>query len=91
MTTTDIKLILTEEAMEETTFEGLEETTTFVNQIEDLDHDEHYHLNEIVTEASIGAFIGYGIMIGFVMALAIFGLYKGYKKLRRDLEYNRLY
>ena len=81
-TTDDIKLILTEEEYEE--------TTIFPNEIENLE-DDHYHLNEIVTEASIGAFIGYGIMIGFVMALAIFGLYKGYKKLRRDLEYNRLY
>ena len=82
-TTTDIKMILTEED------DGIE-TTTVMDTPEDFTTENHFHLNEIVTESSMPTFIGYGIMIGLVMALAIFGIYKGCKKFRRNLEYNRL-
>ena len=82
-TTTDIKMILTEEE------DGFE-TTTVMDVPEDFTTENHIHLNEIVTESGMPTFIGYGIMIGLVMALASFGVYKGCKKLRRNLEYNRL-
>ena len=82
MTTTDDIIILTEEDGMETTTENQMDFTTTT--------EDYFHLNEIVTESSTATFIGYGIMIGLVMALAIFGVYKGCKKLRRNLEYNRL-
>ena len=81
-TTDDIKLILTEE--------DVMETTTEMDYITTTTEEDHFHFNEIVTESSTGTFIGYGIVIGLVMAVAIFGVYKGCKKLRRNLEYNRL-
>ena len=86
MTTTDIKMILTEE-METTTYPD-----NFTENFDDLEttSENHYHLNELIHESSYGTFIGYGILIGLVIFSAIFGVYKGCKKLRRDMEYNRL-
>ena len=83
MTTTDDIIILTEE-------DGMETTTAHQMDFTTSTTEDHFHFNEIVTESSTATFIGYGIMIGLVMALAIFGVYKGCKKLRRNLEYNRL-
>lgn len=67
----------TEDLMESTTEEALE-TTTFIPE------------EEIITPFSPGAFIGYGILIGCVLSLAVLGLVKGWKKYRRAIEYNSL-